>query len=595
MIVYWLFFISIAVMMIIVLGLNLSRTIETPIIYFLFWLLYIITILSTVNIILSIYYYLAVRNKTGPAGPRGPDGDQGELGDVGKCDPNCRESICTDKIINTVQEYLGTLEPNKPIKLNNVFIKEKIKSLCQSQQFQELSPYKGADNLISYLVEVWKLWVDLLYAAGGRIYFETIGAEMEWEWVENNPYEEIKKYDVFYWGLDKEYWPEIVDQCYTKDASGNLVAAPSGLIKTILTNNMSRLVNLSGGAYGASIWRPKNITYEGVNYYPIGDVVVGPTYENDTRRSKVRYSDLYLNGSLNAPVVNTYLVGGDYIAPPSDYDLLWTDNSRVWIWRPRGPNTADGEYIALGDIATSTADKPSIGQSAPVRCVLKDGLTKLATNQKLLWSTKGTHLQPMNLLGYSPYDGHTVVPDAADINAYNVFRFAPNSVKTIPASDDYASFYYIKPSYYDINVQPGKIKGRPYSPRKDASGKGWLNNPTKDSKYSILAYLNLKPNMNAVSSDNSTNLQLVNNTTFGQSNSYIVKYNERCLEVANNAVVSKLCNFSKINQCFRIEMTGKARGEFQLHHINTGMFLQSKLGKFQLVNKGNKNTIFYML
>ena len=365
-------------MVIIILGLNLSRTITTPIIYFLFWLLYIITILSVVNIIMSVYYYLAVRNKRGPAGPRGPDGQQGEVGDVGKCAPNCRESICTDKIINTIIDYLGKLEPNKPIKLNNVFIKEKIKSLCQSPQFQELSPYKGADNLIKYLVEIWKIWIDLLFAAGGRVYFETIGAEMEWEWVEKNPYEEIKKYDVFYWGLDKEYWPEMIDKCYKEDVSGNLVPIPTGIIKTTVSNNMTLVGNLSGGDFTASIWRPKNITYEGVNYYPLGDVVIGPTNKNDTRRQKIQYSELYLDNKIVLPVITTYLVGGDYVAPPVDYDMLWTNN-KIWIWRPRGPTTADGEYIALGDIATSTANKPSIGDLAPVRCVLKAALTKITS------------------------------------------------------------------------------------------------------------------------------------------------------------------------------------------------------------------------
>ena len=581
-------------MVIIILGLNLSRTITTPIIYFLFWLLYIITILSVVNIIMSVYYYLAVRNKRGPAGPRGPDGQQGEVGDVGKCAPNCRESICTDKIINTIIDYLGKLEPNKPIKLNNVFIKEKIKSLCQSPQFQELSPYKGADNLIKYLVEIWKIWIDLLFAAGGRVYFETIGAEMEWEWVEKNPYEEIKKYDVFYWGLDKEYWPEMIDKCYKEDVSGNLVPIPTGIIKTTVSNNMTLVGNLSGGDFTASIWRPKNITYEGVNYYPLGDVVIGPTNKNDTRRQKIQYSELYLDNKIVLPVITTYLVGGDYVAPPVDYDMLWTNN-KIWIWRPRGPTTADGEYIALGDIATSTANKPSIGDLAPVRCVLKAALTKITSDQKQIWATKGTNYQPMNLLGFSPYDGRTAIPNAADSNSYNLFRYAPNNIKKIPSSDEYASFYYIKSNYYDINDQPGKTRGQPFNPRQDATSKGWLNNPTKDSKYSILAYLNLKPNMKATSSDKSTDIELISNTTFGQSNSYIVKYNDRCLEVSNNSLISKLCNFSKINQCFRIEMTGKAKGQFQLLHINSGKFLQSKISKFQLVDKSNKNTIFYML
>lgn len=595
MIPYILFFISILIMAVIILGLNLSKNIEQTIIYFLFWLLYIITILSIINIVLSIYYYLNVRDKRGPAGIRGINGEHGEIGDVGKCDPKCRESLCTDGIINAIQEYIISLEPNKPIKLNNIYIKQKIKSLCESPQFQELSPYKGANNLIKFLIEVWKIWIDLLYNEGGRIYFETIGAEMEWEWMENNPFEEIKKYDVFYWGLDKEYYPDIIKQCYTKDESGQIILPPEGLIKTTITNNMIKIGVLSSGTYSASIWHPKNITYENVNYYPIGDILVGPNNINDTRHQKIRYSNLQLDSTITSPVINTYLVGGKYIAPPVDYNLLWTNNS-IWIWRPIGPITNEGEYIAMGDIATNISLKPSINESAPIRCVLKSALSQLKTPHQMLWKTSGTHFTPITIFGYCPYNGKTTPLNAADTNSYNVFRLSPNTPNSISLTDEKASFYYIKPEYYEINDQPGKDKGRPYAGKDNKyKGKGWIKGETKNSKYSILAYLNLKPNMNVKSKDNTTQIELINNTTFGNSNSYIAKYNGRCLEVHENAIILKLCNFNKITQCFRIEMTGKTKGEFQLYHINTGMFLQCKLNKFKLATNGNNNTIFYII
>lgn len=595
MIVYWIFFICIWILVSVVLGLNLSKNIETPIIYFLFWLLYIITILSIINIVMSIYYYFNLKDKRGPSGFEGPKGDQGEVGEVGKCDPNCRESLCTDGITNKIQDYLAALEPDKPIKLNNVFIKQKIKSLCLSPQFQELAPYRGVDALIKYLTEVWKIWIDILYKAGGRIYFETIGAEMEWEWIDTNPYEEIKKYDVFYWGLDKEYWPDVINQCYAKDKNGKLLPAPSNLIKTTTTNNMTKIGDLTGGSYSGTIWRPKNITYEGVNYYPLGDVLVGPNNTNGTLKQKIRYSDYQLNKMIETPVTNTILVGGTYVAPPVDYKLLW-NNNKIWIWRPIGPTTDEGTYISLGDIATTSSSIPPINQSAPVRCILKTALDIVKSSQKQIWSTRGTRNPPAVIFGFCPYNGKTAPSSPADTNAYNLFRLALNNPSSIPVSDGEASFYFIKYEYYDMNDQPGKVKGRPQIHKdKQYEGKGWLKGERKDSKYSILAYLNLKPNMNAKSFDNSTRIEMINNTTFGNSNSYVIKYKDRCLEVNQNAVISKLCNFAKIDQCFRVEMTGKNKGEFQLHHINSGSFLQCKSSRFQLVTTGNKETIFYML
>ena len=476
------------------------------------------------------------------------------------------------------------------IKLNNVYIKQKIKSLCESPQFQELTPYKGADNLIKYLTEVWKIWIDLLYAAGGKTYFESIGAEMEWEWVDKNPFDEIKKYDVFYWGLDKDYWPEVIEQCNIKDASGKMIPSPKGIIKTTSTNNLTRIGTISGGYYVVDIWRAKNITYEGVNYYPIGDVLVGPSTYNSTRRQNIRYSDLQLNGSIDTPVLNTYLVGGDYVMPPVDYTLLWNDG-KIWIWRPKGPTTDDGEYIALGDIATTSSNPPPTNQSAPIRCILKSSLVQITTTQKLLWNTRDSSASPAIIFGFSPYDGNTAPAGAGDNNAYNLFRLALGTPNSIALTDVYGSFYYINNQNYDINDQPGKQYGNPLS-RKDNlyDGKGWKSNPAKDSKYSILAYLNLKPKMEATNVNHSDTLELINNTSFGNSNSYMVKYKGKCLEVSNNTVISKLCNMAKAAQCFRIEMTGKSRGEFRLHHISSGQYLQADGTHFQLVSEPTSTT-----
>ena len=56
--------------------------------------------------------------------------------------------------------------------------------------------------------------MNLLYEQGGLRYFQTIGAETEFEWLKENPFDEMKKYDVFYWGMGKQYRPQLVDKCY---------------------------------------------------------------------------------------------------------------------------------------------------------------------------------------------------------------------------------------------------------------------------------------------------------------------------------------------------------------------------------------------
>lgn len=223
-----LFFIIVGLLMSIVIGVSLSAKIEDSIQYFLFWLMYVISIGTFVNIGLSIYYYFLIKDKGGPRGPRGERGDDGDAGPLGECDPNCRTGICEDGILDKIVEIIqkkelenGNASDFTRSDLRNVYIKEKVKSMCQSPQFKQLIPYKGANNLISYLKEIWSGIVENIYESGGMNYFKTIGSENDWDWVENNPWNEFKKYDVYYWGLDKAYRPKIVEKCTGQNNSKN--------------------------------------------------------------------------------------------------------------------------------------------------------------------------------------------------------------------------------------------------------------------------------------------------------------------------------------------------------------------------------------
>lgn len=199
----------------------MSANILEVIPYMLFWFMYIISIATIVNIGMTIYYYYIMKDKRGPRGPRGERGDMGDVGKSGKCDVGCRNKICENSIKNVIVDIINKKERQDgntntdftKEDLRNVFIKEKIKTMCQSTEFQQLVPYKGANNLINYLSSIWGKITELIYDAGGINYFKTIGAENDWDWVEENPLNEFKKYDIYYWGLSKDYRPQIVDKC----------------------------------------------------------------------------------------------------------------------------------------------------------------------------------------------------------------------------------------------------------------------------------------------------------------------------------------------------------------------------------------------
>jgi len=128
------------------LGIKLSETIKEADNKLLFWILYVVTLLSFLQLTISIIFFIKYRKKVGPIGPRGFMGERGDKGDEGKCgindegkqDTECRykslmlliEKNFRDSLGRELDEtelknihnfvYLGALSnvPNVPNRLN---------------------------------------------------------------------------------------------------------------------------------------------------------------------------------------------------------------------------------------------------------------------------------------------------------------------------------------------------------------------------------------------------------------------------------------------------------------------------------------------
>ncbi len=223
-----IFFSVISLVFLIILGINISSSIERPVMYLLFWLMYFITIGTIVNIIMTVYYYTVMKNKKGPRGPQGERGDKGEPGPVGKCSADCKNNAGYNAIIQHIVDVVNTEEKRNgnpatftAADLKNVYIKSKVKSICGSAEFQQMAPYKGAQSLVNYLKTIWGDIIKLIYTSGGINYLKSVGAEHDWDWTANNPWDEFKKYDVYYWGIGKEYRPQLLDKCVAESAQTN--------------------------------------------------------------------------------------------------------------------------------------------------------------------------------------------------------------------------------------------------------------------------------------------------------------------------------------------------------------------------------------
>jgi len=593
---YIFIFGAIGIIIAIGVGIEISKGIEEFVIYLLFWMLYIVTIATFINIFLVANYYLTMKDKTGQPGPQGPIGDSGDNGNAGLCDPTCGDSICENKIIDMITESLkNSPGSDSTVRFNNIYIKSKVRQMCGSDEFKQLAPYNGPQNLNNYLTDIWKIWFDKLYESGGLKYFENIAAETEFDWINDNPFQEIKQYDVFYWGMGKQYRPEIVDKCYnstngntpdSNDSSGKIVRASPTTLYDELGNSDG-----SGAENKVSFWRAKQYTYKSAVYYPVGDIAIGPNRARDNANLKRRVGSITLDTS-SGPNRETIIVSGDVVGP-IDYDLIWT-NKKLWFWRPIAPLN----YISLGDVVTFDKDQPATGDNAPIRCVPYNITLRINPSGNILWSSYGdTASTNALLLGFKPNDGSFVSSglNTDDSNCYNMFRTIIGMDSTnIPESDVNGGFYYLDATKYDSAFIIGTDYGSANSDSSNLVGKGYIKFPKKDAKYSVLSYLNLKNN--PVLIHQMTNLEitakLIPNAI---SNSYLISLSSnknQCINFDGTSLTRKnVCDEYNTSQIFSIMFTGNKKNECKLQHNDTKNVIKYQDGVLTLVEHDEQNNI----
>ena len=595
--IYIIFIAVIGIIILIGIGLEVSKGIDDFVIYILFWMLYIITIVTFINIVLVGNYYLTMRNKQGPPGLPGPSGDIGNKGDAGLCDPACRDGICETQVLKLITDELKARGQGVSANLNNIYIKSKVRQMCGSDEFKQLSPYNGPYNLINYVKDIWKLWFDLIYNAGGSAYFENVGAESDFDWLTNNPFDELKKYDIFYWGMGKQYRPLVSESCYLSSNGNtpNQGSTNSIIIKTSNTNIFESIGDDSGSGAGDSVsfWRAKQFTYQGSVYYPLGDIVIGPSRNNDNKFVNGKVGTITMPYGNKGPARETIIASGD-LEGPIGYELIWKYYTRYrakqfYIWRPIAPTN----YVALGDVVTFTSSPPLTGDSAPIRCVPSSIAIRKRSNGNKLWSSIGSKM-PTNvtLVGFSPNYGGYVT--SSESNAYNLFRAVIGTNNTnIPASDVNASFYTLDNTKYDSGYKIGMDTGIPSDDSESSRvGKGYIPSPKKDAKYSVMSYLNLKTNPVLVHSFTKLNIngKLIPNAI---SNAYLLNINNSCINYEGVEVKMSECDELKTGQIFSILFTGNKKNECKLQHHETKNILTYKNSLFTLVPESDTSNLQY--
>jgi hypothetical protein len=136
------------------LGMKISESIVNADVKIFFWALYTVTLLTIVNLSMSIYFYTNIANKKGPLGPRGLKGKLGEKGENIECDNNtCKVKTVQIMIEEAIQKYKDE---------NDITPMER-KTICNMVNDNGTSSDGNKSKINSWEIEDLKLFRNHLY------------------------------------------------------------------------------------------------------------------------------------------------------------------------------------------------------------------------------------------------------------------------------------------------------------------------------------------------------------------------------------------------------------------------------------------------
>ena len=553
----WLFVALIVFCIYVLFGLYLTEESDSVAQLILTWVIYTILWTTFINVYLLGYFWSVVKNKTGPVGLRGPSGERGKVGIQGQCSITAGQAYCM-KALNDYIDSLYKSKTNQSIldadlqTFPNNYLNNKITVMAGSRQYQVLianlsNDNKPIDNLVNYLKSIWAKWFELIYNGTDvpGIWFTDEYADEEYTWIGYpKPFDEIKKYDIYYWGITRNFRPLKAELCRSNSNLANSKFPKHQLsqdkdtqvnrLKVIQTNDYYKTGdtdNYDDNADG-SWWSPHTQTIDGETYYPVGDVMAFNN-NNPSKSGKTIVGDSSYNaGRRNGPDIRTILVTGDVVDPikyiKSSY-LHTTNNAEIFT-----PICPKG-YTALGDVVTSSMhNSHNSNKCLPTECLeqVAPGPIHTENGSPLQWNRYDKYLGSNLRYKWKWYNNVNVLnntdPDAKYKNGYNLLRGSESlGKKGYP-------FYKIKKKCLE------KVPNRAFPPLPDIPepltkdvepefaelGIGWHGHPYKlDPKYSIFSYLNLVPEGMIVNQGTGQRFYIVHKEGFDINLFNIIAYN----------------------------------------------------------------------
>lgn len=594
-------------------GTIISKDIENSVSYGLFWVIYIITFITLGNSVFNYYSYVSLGSKDGIRGSEGYPGLEGEKGDEAECDKDCKLKSFSLVILNKLNlEYNKILQVARkraidpPRQIKNAYIIDTVKRICDSKQFKQVSQLKHPTKLLAYIGETFSKWIRIIAIADlseGKKHFqdymEIYGEQREWEALikaENNPFHEIEKYDIYYWGLDKEFHPIKLKSCLKtkKKEEEEVIKKPP--IKAVKTNmyNRRHIDKGTGAKFDLALWRSEPLKIKGEIYHPLGEVstCVWDPKLND------KYVELLgdkpfkfaVNGSkkMVGPKYSNILVAGDKdsVRKPPETAWDWSYNSqksggkfKVTMWNAKDFQEDGKLFRCFGGMSM-----PNWSWDTPTKQLGRDRVPIVCVNDKLLDEVPNKH----NFI----YDdrksgGRYDIEVYANLDKeYNLSYFRKGHWnKGIRGPDFSRKMYKLKDEYVKESKDPRNIPVETLHNLEDDGYAVGFQEPTyeQDRKGSLFDLLDLVVKSPLQSMVHNQKLFL-EHSGLNKPNSYLIKeYDkktnepDKCLRIneKGTSYTVSACNPTQDKQLWEIEFLGQSKEMCLVKSLQNYKYLSS--------------------
>jgi hypothetical protein len=530
-------------------GLELSKDINHYILKTFFWILYLATTLTWINIVATVLFYNVLRHKRGPPGVQGPVGEKGDKGRVGMCDTGCKNKVCYMRITTELNKhYVEELKRLLPdlrgnFKIQNSEFLNIIKKSCHSEAFNEISKVRKPDQIIVYMSSIFRDWLTtvLEYDSSSdkkdlRTYLETDGMEEVPQIGKGkhqlNPIDELKQYDIYYWGKERIFHPLVIQYCSDPSIYKQMSQKDPPKIKAIRTNMYTQIYShlYATGNKPVTFFRTEPYNFKNTKYYPLGDIVypgINIKTSNkfverhgvpDNEKEKSQIEGVESDGPEDA---NILVNGPDkYIQPPLNWELIWrsSNGSPITIWKPEDHYDHKYKkwfrgcgYLVMNNHGPNPRYQYGhpTPENQPIRLVSEDLLEDISEEGfTKIWDDTGSGSYMQASIWISKnliYLGNqfTGVP----VKGYN----RPKKLKTYLISSG---------AFYSEDTKPIKFENK--LTHEEDLGIGYHGTPHRNPKYSIFTWLEMPLEVQVSNLGNGVKIYLTH-SGLNEINSYMIR------------------------------------------------------------------------